>query len=137
MVMILIYYKNRKWHFCNEKVKYIQHDKEITQYIGAEGHQWWLDFEEKWEHTEILEFIPVEFPLEYQDRLVEINQLNIGDGHHEIIENFIVNEEFPEGLNHILRPLQIFKQQEEQDKYLIDLDFRQSLTEMGVDINDL
>ena len=35
---------------------YIQHGEEIRQYVMSEGHDWWLEFEEKWEHTEIIEF---------------------------------------------------------------------------------
>lgn len=132
----MIYYKNG-WHLCNEKVKYKQHDEEIIQYVMSEGHDWWVDFEEKWEHTEIIEFIPVEPTQEQLDRLEEINQLNIPDGFGYECSQYVEFGIFPEGFNHVLRPIQILKQQEEQDKYLIDLDFRQTLNEMGVDINDL
>ena len=44
---------------------------------------------------------------------------------------------FPEGFNHVLRPIQILKEQNEQDAYLVDNDFRLSLVEMGVSIDDL
>lgn len=134
--MILIYYKNG-WRLCSEKVKYIQHGEEITQYVGSEGHDWWVDFEEKWEHTEIIEFIPVEPTQEQLDRLEEINQLNIPDGFGYECSQYVEFGIFPEGFNHILRPIQILKQQDDQDEYLVDNDFRLSLIEMGVDINDL
>jgi len=39
---------------------------------------------------------------------------------------------FPEGYMHVLRPIQIAKEQTDQDMYLIDQDFRLSLVEMGV-----
>jgi hypothetical protein len=134
--MILIFYKNG-WRLCSEKVKYIQHGEEITQYVMSEGHDWWVDFEEKWEHTEIIEFIPVVSTDEQINRLEEVNQLNIKEGFGYECSQYVEFGIFPEGFNHILRPIQILKQQEEQDKYLIDLDFRQTLNEMGVDINDL
>ena len=132
----MIYYKNG-WHLCNEKVKYKQHDEEIIQYVMSEGHDWWVDFEEKWEHTEIIEFIPVEPTQEQLDRLEEINQLNIPDGFGYECSQYVEFGIFPEGFNHVLRPIQIMKQQDEQDDYLIDSDFRLSLLEMGVNINDL
>lgn len=134
--MILIYYKNG-WRLCNEKVKYIQHGEEIIQYVMSEGHDWWVDFEEKWEHTEIIEFIPVEPTEEQLGRFEEVVQLNVPEGFGAELGSYVEFGIFPEGFNHVLRPIQILKQQEEQDKYLIDLDFRQTLNEMGVDINDL
>jgi len=134
--MILIFYKNG-WHLCSEKVKYIQHGEEIEQYVGSEGKEWWLDFEEKWEHTEIIEFIPVE-PTEMQlNRFDEVAQLNIPEGFGGELSAYVKFGIFPEGFNHILRPIQILKQQDDQDEYLVDNDFRLSLIEMGVDINDL
>lgn len=122
---------------CEHKVKYIQHGEEITQYVMSEGHDWWTDFEEKWEHTEIIEFIPVEPTDEQINRLEEVNQLNIKEGFGYECSQYVEFGIFPEGFNHILRPIQIKKQQDEQDGYLIDSDFRLSLIEMGVDISDL
>ena len=56
----MLYFKNNRWNVSTEKVRYTQHGEEIEQYVGVESHDWWIDFEEKWEHTEIIEFIPVE-----------------------------------------------------------------------------
>lgn len=134
--MILIFYKNG-WHLCNEKVKYIQHGEEMIQYVMSEGHDWWIDFEEKWEHTEIIEFIPVE-PTEMQlNRFEEVLQLNIPEGFGGELGDYVEHGIFPGGFNHVLRPIQILKQQDEQDSYLVDSDFRLSLIEMEVNINDL
>jgi len=133
----MIFYKNGTWHMCQEKIKYIQHGETITQYVGSEGHDWWIDFADKWEHTEIIEFMPIEPTKEQLRKLEEINNLNIPDGYGELVQNYVVSEIFPNDMNHPLRNLQIAKQQLEQDNYLIDLDFRQSLNEMGVDVNDL
>jgi hypothetical protein len=134
--MILIYYKNG-WRLCNEKVKYIQHGEEIIQYVGSEGHDWWLDFEEKWEHTEIIEFIEVEPTQEQISRYNEVLQLNIPEGFGAELSDYVEFGIFPEGFTRVLRPIQILKEQNEQDSYLVDNDFRLSLIEMGVDISDL
>ena len=133
----MLFYKNGKWHVCSEKVRYIQHDEEIEQYVGSEGNQWWVDFEEKWEHTEIIEFISVEPTEEQLIRYSEVIQLNPPDGFCTELSNYVEFGVFPTGFNHILRPLEILKQQEEQDRYLVELDFRQSLSEMGVNYSDL
>ena len=134
--MILIFYKNG-WHLCSEKVKYIQHGEEIEQYVGSEGKEWWLDFEEKWEHTEIIEFIPVEPTEEQLNRFEEVIQLNIPEGFGYECSKYVEFGIFPEGFNHVLRPIQILKEQNEQDAYLVDNDFRLSLVELGVSIDDL
>ena len=131
--MILIFYKNR-WHLCNEKVKYIQHGEEITQYVMSEGHDWWVDFEEKWGHTEIIEFIPVVPTAEQVKRYNDILQLNLPDGFGGTLSEYVEFGIYPEGYNHVLRPVQILNQQIEQDEYLIDNDFRLSLIEKGVDL---
>ena len=137
MVMGLIFWKNGKWHLCSEKIKYIQHGEEIEQYVMSEGHDWWVDFEGKWEHTEIVELIPVG-PTEVQlSRFEEVVQLNILEGFGGELSGYVEFGIFPEGFNHVLRPVQIMKQQDEQDDYLVDSDFRLSLMEMGVNYNDL
>ena len=135
--MILIFYKNGNWHLCSEKVRYIQHGEEITQYVCSEGHDWWVDFEQKWEHTEIIEFIPVEPTEEQLGRFEEVIQLNVPEGFGAELGSYVEFGIFPDGFNHVLRPIQILKEQNEQDAYLVDNDFRLSLIEMGVDINDL
>lgn len=134
--MILIFYKNG-WRLCDEKVKYTQHGEEITQYVMSEGHDWWVDFEEKWEHTEIIEFIPVEPTQGQISRYNEVLQLNIPEGFGGELSDYVEFGIFPEGFNHVLRPIQIMEQQDEQDDYLVDSDFRLSLLEMGVNANDL
>ena len=111
--MLMVFYKNGRWHLCNEKVKYMQNDKEITQYVGSEDKQWWLDFEEKWEHTEIIEFIPVEPTQEQVDRLEEINQLNIPDGFGSMLSDYVGNGVFPEGYTHPLGNLKLQKENKE------------------------
>ncbi len=111
--MLMVFYKNGRWHLCNEKVKYMQNDKEITQCVGSEDKQWWLDFEEKWEHTEIIEFIPVEPTQEQVDRLEEINQLNIPDGFGSAINSYVEKELFPEGYTHPLGNLKLQKENKE------------------------
>jgi len=128
----MIFYKNRKWHMCSEKIRYMQHGEEIEQFVGAEGHDWWIDFEQKHEHTEIIEFVDVVATNEQLARLDEVNQLNIGDGFGEMLGNYVRDGIFPDGFTHPLRNLQLQKEQELQDSYLLDLDFRQSITEMGV-----
>ena len=136
MVIILIFYKNG-WRLCSEKVKYKQHGEEIEQYVMSEGHDWWVGFEEKWEHTDIIEFIEVEPTQEQLSRFEEVAQFNIPEGFSGELSDYVENGVFPEGINHVLRPIQILKQQDEQDDYLVDSDFRLSLLEMGVNTNDL
>ena len=120
MVVELIFWKKGKWHLCNEKVKYTQHGEEIEQYVMSEGHDWWVDFEEKWEHTEIIEFTPVEPTEEQLGRFEEVIQLNIPEGFGELVEHYVVDGMFPDGLTHPLKELQLQKENEELRK-IIDI----------------
>ena len=132
MVIVLIFYKNGKWHICTEKVHYTQHGEEITQYVGSEGHDWWVDFEEKWEHTEIIEFIAVEPTEEQVNRLEEINELGIPDGFGTICSNYVREGIFPEGVNHPLRGLQFKKENITLSNYVLDVDMRLTMKELGL-----
>ena len=105
---------------CEHKVKYIQHGEEITQYVMSEGHDWWIDLEEKWEHTEIIEFIPVEPTEEQLGRFEEINQLNIPEGFGAELCDYVEHGIFPEGINHPLKSLQDTKKIEELEN-IIDI----------------
>lgn len=116
----MIFYKNSKWHICKEKVKYIQHGKEITQYVGSEGRDWWNDFGNKWEHTEIVGFMPVEPTEEQLERLKEINQLNIPDGFSDMVSNYVKDGQFPEEIIHPLKELQLQKQNEQLEIALLE-----------------
>lgn len=116
-------------------VKYIQHGEEIEQYVGSEGKEWWIDFAERWEHTEIIEFIPIESTEEQIKRLEEINQLNIPDGYGDILSNYVKNGVFPEELNHPLRHLQIAKENEQQGVELSEREIQEII--QGQQISDL
>lgn len=107
----LVYYKNKTWHLCNEKVRYIQRDEEIEQYVGAEGHDWWINFEH--EHTEIIEFMPVKPTEEQLKRLEEINRLSIPEGFGALVEDYVKEGLFPEGYNHLLGNLKLQKENKE------------------------
>jgi len=128
----MIFYKNRKWHLCTEKVHYTQHGEEIIQYVGTEGKDWWLDFEEKHNHTEIIEFIPVEPTEEQLNRFEEINQLNIPEGFSAELGDYVESGVFPDGVNHILKSLQIQKENSSLSNYILDVDMRLTMQELGL-----
>ncbi len=109
----MIYYKNNNYHMCEHIVKYIQHGEELIQYVMSEGYEWWVDFEEKWEHTEIIEFIPVEPTEEQLGRFEEVIQLNIPEGFGAELGNYVEFGIFPEGFNHVLKMLQLVKENEQ------------------------
>ena len=131
----MVFYKNGRWHLCNEKVKYMQNGKEIEQYVGSEGHDWWIDFADKWEHTEIIQFIPVEPTQEQLDRLEEINELNIPDGFGSMLSNYVENGTFPEGVSNPLRNLQAYKENIQQGIELSEREIQEII--QGRQISDL
>jgi hypothetical protein len=133
--MLMIFYKNRKWNMCSEKVRYVQHGEEITQYVGSEGHDWWIDFEQKHSHTEIIEFVDVEATQEQLNRLNEVNQLNIGDGFSEMLGNYVKDGIFPNSVNHPLKTLQTTKENQEQGIDLSEREIQEII--QGQEISDL
>ena len=102
----MLHYKDGRWHMSVEKVRYVQHGEEKEQYVGAEGHDWWVEFEQKWDHTEIIEFIPVE---PTQEQLARFEKIKHMEASEEILESYVKDGVFPEGIDHPLRNLQIEK----------------------------
>ena len=122
--------KGNHFELYPHKVKYTQHGKEIEQW-ALPNKQWWVDFAEKWEHTEIIEFTEITLTDEQLSRFEDV-KTGIPESFASACVDYILEGVFPEGITHPLRQLEIKKQQEEQDEYLIDQDFRVSLIEMEV-----
>ncbi len=112
------------------KVNYTQHGQQITQW-ALPSKEWWENFEQKWEHTTIQSFEEVTLTEEQLQRYEEV-KFGIPESFASACVAYILEGTFPEGITHPLRQLEIKKQQDEQDMYLIDQDFRLSLVEMGV-----
>lgn len=91
---------------CDKKVKYIQHGEEKEQFIYEEGIQWWLDFCEKWNHTEIIEFIDVEYTTEELRRFDEIKDFSVNE---EILSEYVINGTIGEGLEDLENTKEIEK----------------------------
>ena len=106
----MIYYKNG-WHIASEDIHYTSTEdgvvEEITQPVGSEGHDWWLAFEERWDHMDIVEFTPREEPTAAElERLAEINEVIKKEGYHGYVEDYVFNDKFPEELDHPLTAIQ-------------------------------
>lgn len=99
------------------KVKYTQHGIEYEQW-ALPSKEWWTDFADKWEHTEIVEFVEVELTNEQLARAEEIEQLRIDEGYRDICIDYILHSQFPEGPDHPLRQLQLQKNEEEREDAL-------------------
>lgn len=98
-------------------VKYTQHGKTVEQW-ALPSKEWWTDFADKWEHTEIVEFVEVELTNEQLARAEEIEQLRIDEGYRDICIDYILHSQFPEGPDHPLRQLQLQKNEEEREDAL-------------------
>ena len=117
----MIYYKNGNWHISTEQVHYRQHGEEITQYVTSEGHDWWTDFESKWEHTELINFIAVDYTPDQLARFEEIEKLNVTEGFASELAQYVKDGSFPEGVNHPLRNLQLQKENEALQQSIAEL----------------
>ncbi|MCC5911305.1 MAG: hypothetical protein JJT76_12790 [Clostridiaceae bacterium] len=104
----MLYRKDDQWALCPYKVKYVQNEEELEAY--THDKQWWLNFAEKWDHTEILEFQDAEYTEEQLARLEEIRHYN--KALMDECRAYAEEGTFPEGLEHPLRALQLQKENE-------------------------
>ena len=122
--------KGNRFELYPHKVRYNQHGKEREQW-ALPNKEWWVDFADKWQHTTIIEFQEVTLNQIQLERFAEV-ETGIPESFASACVDYILEGVFPDGITHPLRQLEIKKQQDEQDSYLIDQDFRLSMVEMGV-----
>lgn len=96
------------------KVKYSRDGEEFEQSVGEEGKQWWLDFEQKWEHTEVIEFTDIAYTDKELTRFEEVKGLDVSE---DIILEYIESGTMGEGLE----ALKHKKENEELKQLLADL----------------
>lgn len=130
----MLYRKNGRWALPPFKVIYKQHGETIEQL--THDKQWWLDFAEKWDHTEILEFVDVDYSEEQIARLAEVQ--NTEEGFEYYATRYVIDGLFPnqlEGeeklLNHPFRTLQLEKENKQLGQLATDLDIRLLMQEMS------
>ena len=92
------------WELAEHTVIYTQNGEQKEQVVGEEGKQWWLDFAEKWEHTEIVEFTELHYTEEQFNRLEKINGM-VADS--EELENYVLN-----GVVGVSEPLRVMRLEE-------------------------
>lgn len=114
----MLYKDNEGLKLSDTKVKYIRDGVELEQFVSNEGKRWWLDFAEKWDHTEIIEFINVEYTNEQLLRFEEIKSL---DSNEETLNNYVIEGVFPTENDRGLRNLQLQKENEKLQQRLADL----------------
>jgi len=112
--------KGSQWELYPHKVKYIQHGKEREQW-ALPDKQWWKDFSDKWDHTEIIEFVDIEVTEEMQKRFEEIR--NMPEDFHHIYFTYVetgeIIDEVPE--NHPFNLIVLKKENEEQGQINTEL----------------
>lgn len=96
-------YKNKEGlKLSNLKVKYTQNGKEKEQFVGEEGKQWWIDFADKWENTNIIEFVDITYTVEQLSRFEEIKDFKYLT---EDVENYVDDGAFIDVVNEELKQL--------------------------------
>ncbi len=115
------------------KVRYRQHGQEIEQW-ALPSKEWWTDFADRWEHTEILEFIEVELTEEQLARFEEIKDMpeDFMEMYIEYILTGNISNEVELPTNHPFQIIKLRKIDGQNTDYLVDIDFRLSMTELGL-----
>ena len=125
--------RGNRFELYPHKVKYNQHGKEIEQW-ALPNKEWWTDFAEKWEHTEIIEFTEVELTEEQMARFEQIS-FGLPEAFSSVCTDYILDGKFPEGVAHPLVKLQLANKDTLQDE---DIDVvAETSVYAAMDANDL
>ena len=110
----MVYKQGNEYKLATTKVKYIQNEENMEQVVCEEGTQWWEDFAEKWEHTEIVGFEDIVYSQEILDRFEEVRNLNLADN---LMNDYVMNNVACEDLELMIAR----KENENLKKMLADL----------------
>lgn len=128
----MVFYKNNEWHISNNKVRFTDGGIESTQYIGSEGMGWWASLEKLHDDIKILEFISVDIESGQVERLKEINELGIKDGHSVVLSDYVGDGLFPSEVNHVLKDLENKKASISQGIELSDREINEVVMAMQI-----
>lgn len=130
----MLYLKNGSWALPPFKVTYKQQGETLEQY--THDKQWWLDFAEHWEHTEILEFVDVTYSPGQLARLAEVQDTK--EGFEYYAARYVLDGVFPNQLegeekleNHPFKMLQLEKENKHLGQLATDLDIRLLMQELN------
>ena len=102
----MLYKENGEWKLCEKKITYIENGGEFEKFIGSEGEEWWNNYKTLWG----IDIISIEEVNYSQDQLERLNEIkDVPEGFSELCSNYVLNETFPEDINHPLRDLQLSK----------------------------
>lgn len=128
----MLYHKNNNYHLPKHKVFYTDNGDQLENYVGSEGKKWWTELTKIHDGIKITKFEELTYTDEQKGRLEEVNQLNVPDGFSTVVADYVLDNQFSEQPNHVLKDLENKIRRELDNDYLIDLDFRMSMTEMGM-----
>ena len=110
----MIYKGKEELELATLKVRYTDNGEEFERYVGEEGQEWWIDFDDKWDHLKIIEFIEVEPTDEQLRRFEEVKDI---DANLFTLNDYIENGVLGEGLE----LLRMRKENKELQQLLADL----------------
>lgn len=127
---MIIYYKDGRWNLNPYLVKYNQHGENLEKY--TEDKEWWLDFEEKWDHTEVLEFVDVEYTTEQKERFKQIEHFpeDFGSAYSEYVKDGSFSGDTPS--DHPFSLVRIRHEQSARDNYMLEFDMRMTMKVLGL-----
>ncbi len=122
----MLYKTHDGWRLPERTVIYTQNGQTIEQPVGEEGIEWWQQFADKWEHTEIIEFTELHYTDEQLARLGEVQ--NIGEGYTAECESYVIDGTIPDA-----EPFKIIRLEKEKAELqgVLD-DLIQVLVDKGV-----
>lgn len=114
----MLYRDDEGLKLSNKKVIYLQNGEQEESLITTDGVGWWIEFAEKWSNTEIVEFVDIDYTEEQLTRFENIKNMDINI---DVLNLYVLEGLFPEGIDHPLRNLQLESENTELKSLLADL----------------
>lgn len=126
----MLYRRGNQWELYPHRVRYIQHGEEIEQW-ALPNKEWWINFADKWEHTQIIEFIDLELSEEQLARFEEIK--NMPEDFIDVYIEYILNGTFPEEFPNT-HPLMLVKLLKENEQFKVENTLLKSQNQANADV---
>jgi hypothetical protein len=123
--------KGSRFQLYPHKVKGIRFGEEFEQW-ATPSKEWWIDTASNHDHMEVTEFIEIEVTEEMQQRYEEIK--NMPEDFTSVYIDYVLDGTFPKEFPKT-HPFMMIKAQKENSintDYLVDVDFRLSMVELGL-----
>lgn len=75
----MVYKDKEGLKLSKKKVVYTQHGEQMEAFVTTDGVEWWVAFADKWDHTQIIEIVDIEYTPEQLVRFEEVKDMEVAE----------------------------------------------------------